>query len=81
MVLGMWRTKIMNHQNHNYLGDKTKFENRGMDEPDELLYVCRKCHYEQWVQVKFDRGEHRFYPIDIIDTICPQCHDMFMEKA
>ena len=73
----------MSHQNHNYVGDKTKFESKGMDEQEFLLYRCPVCRYEEDIAVQFDQYQGYFIlrPLNVIDTICPECHEIFMEKA
>jgi hypothetical protein len=71
----------MSHQNHNYLGDKSQFENRGMDEQEFLLYRCPVCRYEEDIAVLFEPSMNQYVFIDGLDAICPECHEMFMEKA
>lgn len=64
-----------------FVGDKSQFENRGLDEQEFLLYRCPECGYEEDVPVLYEPSGHQYIPVDLVDAICPQCHEIFMEKA
>jgi hypothetical protein len=62
-------------------GDKSKFENRGLDEQEFHLYRCPACGYDEDVAVFFEPSMGMYLPLDLVDTVCTQCHKFFMERA
>ena len=70
----------MSQLNHNYVGDKSQFENMGMEEQEFQSYRCPVCHYECDIAIKYDYRSERFFPLDITETICPNCDEVYMDK-
>ena len=63
-----------------YIGDKSDFYDGGLEEAPISIYICPMCHFELDVYMRYDYRSSRFVPIDITDTICQNCDEVYMDK-
>jgi rubrerythrin len=71
----------MSQLNHNYVGDKSQFDNDGMYERLFIAYKCNECGYIEDLPVIFEPSINQFVLIDGQDAVCPACHDYYMDRA
>jgi hypothetical protein len=63
----------------NYIGDKSQFEDKGLEPLDFDPYVCPVCGFEKDVPVQFDLFSRFWYPLSVEYTRCNKCGG-WMEK-
>lgn len=52
----------------------------GMDEADTSLYTCPECDAEKEVAEEFDLASRMFFPVRFVDTMCPNCEEVAMDR-
>jgi rubrerythrin len=68
-------------QQSDMIGDKSQFENRGMDEQLFQIYICPICKYDCDIPITYEPSIGGFLPIDLSETLCPHCDEVYMEKS
>lgn len=62
------------------IGDRSNSYNATLEEQTFSTYVCPECGAEKEVAEEFDLASRMFFPVRFVDTMCPNCGEVAMDR-